>query len=84
MRRIASLLDFTIRGSGLFGGMRLTKRMQEHLEHHSIDIHYFDFIAAFDFTIGLGRPILAVHEHTAPRLKFLAHDADLADQTFYA
>lgn len=37
MRRIASLLDFTIRGSGLFGGMRLTKRMQEHLEHHSIE-----------------------------------------------
>lgn len=37
MRRIASLLDFTIRGSGLFGGMRLTKRMQEHLENHSIE-----------------------------------------------
>ena len=37
MRRIASLLDFTIRGSGLFGGMRLTKRMQEHLEHLSIE-----------------------------------------------
>ena len=32
MRRIASLLDLTIGGSGLFGGMRLTKRMQEHLE----------------------------------------------------
>ena len=37
MRRIASLLDFTIRGSGLFGGMRLTRRMQEHLEHLSIE-----------------------------------------------
>jgi NTE family protein len=37
MRRIASLLDFTIRGSGLFGGMRLTKRMQEHLENLSIE-----------------------------------------------
>jgi NTE family protein len=37
MRRIASLLDFTIRGSGLFGGMRLTKRMQDHLEHLSIE-----------------------------------------------
>ncbi|MCF3639782.1 patatin-like phospholipase family protein [Rhizobium sp. TRM95111] len=37
MRRIASLLDFTIRGSGLFGGMRLTRRMQEHLEHLAIE-----------------------------------------------
>ncbi|MCJ8148937.1 patatin-like phospholipase family protein [Shinella sp. H4-D48] len=37
MRRIASLLDFTIRGSGLFGGMRLTKRMQEHLENLAIE-----------------------------------------------
>lgn len=37
MRRLASLLDFTIRGSGLFGGMRLTRRMQEHLEHLSIE-----------------------------------------------
>ncbi|MFM2281631.1 MAG: hypothetical protein RLZZ444_3862 [Pseudomonadota bacterium] len=32
MRRIAALLDFTIGGGGLFGGMRLTKRMQEHLD----------------------------------------------------
>lgn len=32
MRRIASLLDLTIGGGGLLGGMRLTKRMQEHLE----------------------------------------------------
>ncbi|QLF70368.1 patatin-like phospholipase family protein [Peteryoungia desertarenae] len=32
MRRIASLLDFTIGGGGLFGGMRLTKRMQEHIQ----------------------------------------------------
>ncbi|WP_337269756.1 patatin-like phospholipase family protein [Oryzifoliimicrobium ureilyticus] len=37
MRRIASLLDLTIGGSGLFGGMRLTKRMQEHLEGMSIE-----------------------------------------------
>lgn len=37
MRRIAGLLDFTIGGSGLFGGMRLTKRMQEHLEGLSIE-----------------------------------------------
>ncbi|MCM2397639.1 patatin-like phospholipase family protein [Rhizobium sp. S95] len=32
MRRIASLLDLTIGGGGLLGGMRLTKRMQEHLQ----------------------------------------------------
>ncbi len=37
MRRIASLLDLTIGGSGLFGGMRLTKRMQEHLQGLSIE-----------------------------------------------
>lgn len=37
MRRIAGLLDFTIGGGGLFGGMRLTKRMQEHLEGISIE-----------------------------------------------
>ncbi len=37
MRRIASLLDLTIGGSGLFGGMRLTKRMQEHLQGLNIE-----------------------------------------------
>ncbi len=37
MRRIAGLLDLTIGGGGLFGGMRLTKRMQEHLEGLSIE-----------------------------------------------
>ncbi|WP_420409469.1 patatin-like phospholipase family protein [Hoeflea sp.] len=31
MRRIAGLLDFAIGGGGLFGGMRLNNRMQEHL-----------------------------------------------------
>lgn len=46
MRRIASLLDLTIGGSGLFGGMRLTKRMQEHLEGLTIE--------------GLDRPFVAV------------------------
>lgn len=45
MRRIASLLDFTIRGSGLFGGMRLTKRMQEHLENLSIESLDRPFVA---------------------------------------
>jgi NTE family protein len=37
MRRMAALLDFTIGGGGLFAGMRLTKRMQEHLEGLSIE-----------------------------------------------
>ncbi len=37
MRRIAGLLDLTIGGGGLFGGMRLTKRMQEHLEGLAIE-----------------------------------------------
>ena len=31
-RRIFGLLDFNLRGSGLLGGMRLTARMQEHLD----------------------------------------------------
>lgn len=46
MRRMAALLDFTIGGGGLFAGMRLTKRMQEHLEGLSIQ--------------DLGRPFVAV------------------------
>lgn len=37
MRRIAGLLDLTIGGGGLLGGMRLTKRMQEHLEGIAIE-----------------------------------------------
>ncbi len=45
MRRIASLLDFTIRGFGLFGGMRLTRRMQEHLENLSIESLDRPFVA---------------------------------------
>lgn len=40
MRRMAALLDFTIGGGGLFAGMRLTKRMQEHLE--GLDIEQLD------------------------------------------
>ena len=40
MRRMAALLDFTIGGGGLFAGMRLTKRMQEHLE--GLDIEHLD------------------------------------------
>ncbi|ASY68585.1 patatin-like phospholipase family protein [Sinorhizobium fredii] len=45
VRRIASLLDFAIGGGGLFGGLRLTKRMQEHLEHTSIEDLDRPFIA---------------------------------------
>jgi len=37
MRRIAALLDLTIGGGGLFAGMRLTKRMQEHLQGLNIE-----------------------------------------------
>ncbi len=37
MRRIAGLLDLTIGGGGLLGGMRLTKRMQEHLEGLNVE-----------------------------------------------
>ncbi len=40
MRRIAAFLDFTIGGGGLLGGLRLTKRMQEHLE--GLDIEDLD------------------------------------------
>ncbi|MBB1247536.1 patatin-like phospholipase family protein [Rhizobium sp. G21] len=46
MRRMAALLDLTIGGGGLFAGMRLTKRMQEHLEGMAIE--------------DLGRPFVAV------------------------
>lgn len=37
VRRIAAFLDFTIGGGGLLGGLRLTKRMQEHLEGLTIE-----------------------------------------------
>ncbi len=37
VRRIAALLDLTIGGSGILGGMRLTKRMQEHIQGLSIE-----------------------------------------------
>lgn len=45
MRRIAGLLDLTIGGGGLFGGMRLTKRMQEHLDGLTIENLAHPFIA---------------------------------------
>lgn len=37
MRRIVALLDLAIGGSGLFGGMRLSKRMREHLDGFNIE-----------------------------------------------
>jgi len=45
VRRIAGLLDLAIGGGGLFGGLRLTKRMQEHLEDFSIEDLDRPFIA---------------------------------------
>lgn len=45
VRRIAGLLDFAIGGGGLFGGLRLTKRMQEHLLGLSIEELDRPFIA---------------------------------------
>ncbi|WDZ78046.1 patatin-like phospholipase family protein [Ensifer adhaerens] len=45
VRRIAGLLDFAIGGGGLFGGLRLTKRMQEHLQGLSIETLDRPFIA---------------------------------------
>ena len=45
MRRIAGLLDLTIGGGGLLGGMRLTKRMQEHLEGLRIEDLSIPFVA---------------------------------------
>ncbi len=36
-RRIFGLLDLNLRGSGLFGGMKLTARMQEHLDGVTFD-----------------------------------------------
>ncbi|MFB2553271.1 patatin-like phospholipase family protein [Ensifer soli] len=45
MRRIAGLLDFAIGGGGLLGGMRLTRRMQEHIDDRSIESLDRPFVA---------------------------------------
>ncbi|MGF0538258.1 patatin-like phospholipase family protein [Agrobacterium sp. ES01] len=45
MRRIAALLDLTIGGGGLLGGMRLTKRMQEYLQGLNIEDLPLPFVA---------------------------------------
>ncbi|MCE6073248.1 patatin-like phospholipase family protein [Agrobacterium vitis] len=53
VRRIAALLDLTIGGGGLLGGMRLTKRMQEHLEGLTIEDLPQPFVAvASELTSG--------------------------------
>lgn len=45
VRRIAALLDLTIGGGGLLGGLRLTKRMQEHLQGMTIEDLPIPFVA---------------------------------------
>jgi NTE family protein len=45
MRRIAGLLDISIGGGGLFSGMRLTKKMQDHIEGITIQDLPHPFVA---------------------------------------
>lgn len=45
MRRIAGLLDFAIGGGGLLGGLRLTRRMQDHLQEVTIESLDRPFVA---------------------------------------
>lgn len=45
MRRIAGLLDLSIGGGGLFAGMRLTKKMQDHLVGTTIQDLPYPFVA---------------------------------------
>ncbi len=53
MRRIAAFLDFTIGGGGLLAGLRLTKRMQEHLDKLSVEDLDRPFVAvAAELTTG--------------------------------
>ncbi len=67
MRRIAGLLDFAIGGGGLFGGLRLTKRMQEHLKDMTIESLDRPFVAVaaevntgHEVWIGQGSLITAI------------------------
>ncbi len=64
MRRIVALLDLAIGGSGLFGGMRLSKRMREHLS--DIDIEDLD------------RPFTAVATEIATGHEIWIHSGSLA------
>lgn len=53
MRRIAAFLDFTIGGGGLLSGLRLTKRMQEHLSGMKMEDLDRPFVAvATELTTG--------------------------------
>lgn len=63
MRRIVGLLDLAIGGSGLFGGMRLSKRMREHLA----DIRIED----------LDRPFTAVATEIATGHEIWIHSGSL-------
>jgi NTE family protein len=67
MRRIAGLLDFAIGGGGLFGGLRLTRRMQEHLQDMTIESLDRPFVAVatevnsgHEVWIGQGSLITAI------------------------
>lgn len=60
MRRIAGLLDFTIRGSGLFGGMRLNNRMRQHLEGMLIEDLDRPFVAVAS-EIATGHEVWLTH-----------------------
>lgn len=63
MRRIVGLLDLAIGGSGLFGGLRLSKRMREHLA----DIRIED----------LDRPFTAVATEIATGHEIWIHSGSL-------
>lgn len=53
MRRMAAFLDFTIGGGGLLAGLRLTRRMQDHLDKLSIEDLDRPFVAvASELTTG--------------------------------
>lgn len=64
MRRIVGLLDLAIGGSGLFGGMRLSKRMREHLADIQIE--------------DLDRPFTAVATEIATGHEIWIHSGSLA------
>ncbi len=63
MRRIVGLLDLAIGGSGLFGGMRLSKRMREHLSGINIE--------------DLDRPFTAVATEIATGHEIWIHSGSL-------
>ena len=64
MRRIVALLDLAIGGSGLFGGLRLSKRMREHIEGIQIE--------------DLPRPFTAVATELSTGHEIWIHSGSLA------